>query len=189
MDNRILIAIGFVLLAISCFMFGNLNLNITMNNIILPNIICGFSLGFIFTPLTIVTFQTLRNEQVANATGIFSLLRSIGGSIGVSVVSTMLSRFAQTHQSYMVSHLSPLNPVFQHKVGMLNHFLSMHMNPVVAAHKANYLMYATLLKQSVLWSYIDNFRLYGLLCIILIPTVFIFKDTKVVKSENVADMH
>jgi len=187
-DNRIQIAFGFALLAISCLMFGNLNLNITMNNIILPNIICGLALGFVFTPLTILTFQTLRNEQVANATGIFSLLRSIGGSIGVSIVSTMLSRYAQTHQSYMVSHLSPLNPVFQQKINMLNHFLAMHMNPVIAAHKANYFVYVTLLKQSVLWSYIDNFRFYGLISLILIPTAFIFKNVKNVKSENTVIM-
>jgi len=188
-DNRFQIIFGFILLAISCFMFGNLNLNISMTNIIFPNVICGMALGFLFIPLATLSFATLSKEHIANATGIQNLLKNIGGGIGISIVGTMLSRNAQIHQANMVSHLSQLNPVFQHKITLLNHFLSMHMSPAVAAHKANFFMYVTLLKQSVLWSYIDNFRLYGLISLILIPTVFIFKNTKADKNENNAVIH
>lgn len=175
LDNRLLIAFGFLLLAISCFIFGNLNLTISMGNIIFPNIICGMALGFIFIPLATMSFGTLSNEQMTNATGIQNLLKSIGGGIGVSIVGTMLQRMSQIHQANMVGHLNPLDPVFQMKVETLKYQLSIYMNPVVADQKANYLMYASLLKQSALWSYIHNFRLYGILCVILIPTAFLFK--------------
>jgi DHA2 family multidrug resistance protein len=188
-DERILIAFGFILLAVSCFMFGDLNLVITMNNIIIPNLLSGAALGFIFIPLTTLSYATLRNEKIANATGINSLMKNIGGGIGVSIVGTLLSRFAQVHQASMVSHLNPYNPVFQQKIGTATHFLSMHMNPVVAAHKANFLIYGSLIKQSYLWSFIDNFRLYGVICLILIPTAFIFKKVKHHKASANVSLH
>jgi len=189
MDERILIALGFILLAVSCFMFGELNLVISMSNVIIPNLICGAALGFIFIPLTTMSFATLKNHQMTNATGIQSLMKNIGGGIGVSIVGTLLSRFAQVHQANMVSHLNPYNTVFQHKVSTATHFLSTYMNPAVAAHKANYLMYGSLLKQSYLWSFIDNFRLYGFICIALVPTVLIFKRVRHQKSSVDVNLH
>jgi DHA2 family multidrug resistance protein len=188
-DNRLLIAFGFLLLAISCFIFGNLNLTISMGNIIFPNIICGFALGFIFIPLATISFGTLSNEEMTNATGIQNLLKSIGGGIGVSIVSTMLSRMSQIHQANMVEHLNPLNPVFQQKVGMIQHHLSTYMTPVVAEQKANFLVYSSLLKQAALWSYIHNFRIYGILCLILIPTAFLFKNVKTDKTSAGSALH
>jgi MFS transporter, DHA2 family, multidrug resistance protein len=188
-DARILVAVGFILLSIGCLILGGLNLQISMDNIIWPNIIAGVAMGFIFIPLTIVSFGTLKNEQLANATGLQSLMKNIGGGIGVSIVGSLLSRFAQVHQANMVSHLNPYNPVFQHKVSATTHFLAMHMNPVAAAHKANFLMYGSLLKQAYLWSFIDNFRLYGIICLILTPTAFLLKKVKPHKSSDGADLH
>ncbi len=170
-------------------MFGELNLGISMSNVIIPNLICGAALGLIFIPLTTLSFATLKNHQMTNATGIQNLMKNIGGGIGVSIVGTLLSRFAQIHQANMVSHLNPYNPVFQQKIGAATHFLSVHMNPVVAVKKANYLMYGSLLKQSYLWSFIDNFRLYGIICLLLIPTVLIFKKVKHHKSSANVSLH
>lgn len=183
-DARILMSAGFLFLGVGCFMLGDLNLQISMSNIILPNLICGAALGFIFIPLTMLSFATLKNEQMGNATGLQNLLKNIGGGIGVSIVGTLISRFSQIHQASMVSHLTPYNTVFQHKLHATQGFLTMHMNHVVAVQKANYLIYASLLKQSYLWSFIDNFRLYGLICIILIPAVFTLKKIKHQKVTN-----
>jgi len=189
MDARILIAFGFAFLGLGCLILGDLNLQMSMNNIIWPNVISGAAMGFIFIPITIVSFGTLKNEQLANATGLQNLMKNIGGGIGVSIVGTLLSRFAQVHQANMVSHLNPYNPVFQHKVSTATHFLSTYMNPVVATHKANYLMYGSLLKQAYLWSFIDNFRLYGIICLILTPTAFILKKVKPHKSSEGTSLH
>jgi MFS transporter, DHA2 family, multidrug resistance protein len=185
LDNRIQIVIGLSLLSVSCFIFGNINLNIGIKNIIFPNVICGFALGFCFIPISTLSYSTLKNYQLANATGLQNLLKNLGGAIGTSIVATMLSRNAQVHQAYMVSHLSPSNNVFQEKFAALNHFFAMNTeSAVVASQKANALIYSTLVKQSVLWSYIDSFRLFGILSLILIPAVFILKDVKVGKSSN-----
>ena len=165
-------------------------LNISMDNIIIPNLISGAALGFVFIPLAVLSFGTLKNEQMNNAAGLQTLLKSIGGSIGISIVGTLLSRYAQIHQANMVSHLNPYNPVFQHKTAAIGHFLSLHMNPVTAVTKAKFLIYGSLLQQSYLWSFIDNFRLYALICLILTPTAFLLKNVKHKKdSADVASLH
>ena len=68
-------------------------------------------------PLTTLAVGTLRNEQIGNASGLQNLIRNIGGSIGLSFVSTLLQRYSQTHQSMMVGQLSPLNPEYQQHIG------------------------------------------------------------------------
>lgn len=189
-DDRLLVVLGLGLLGIANLMFGDLNTAISMSNIIFPNVICGIALGFIFIPLTTVSFGTLKNHQMTNATGLQNLLKNIGGAVGTSVVTTMIARGAQTHQASMVSHLSQYNPVFQHKVTVAKHMLSIYMSPVVAAHKADYLMYVQLIKQSNLWSFIDSFRLYGLLCLVLIPAVFVLKKVTFDKNKSgAASLH
>ncbi|MFH0703230.1 MAG: DHA2 family efflux MFS transporter permease subunit [bacterium] len=184
-DTRIQIAFGFVLLGISNYMLGNINLSISMDNIILPNVLSGFALGFIFIPLTTATFGTLKNKQITNATGIFGLMRSIGGGIGVSIVGMLLSRNTQIHQTYLASHLNPGNLFFQQKLDMAKHFLSMNMDMVTATHKAQAIIYGMLVKNATLQSFIDIFKLYGLICLILVPTAFIFK--KAVLSNKTSD--
>lgn len=183
-DDRIVIIVGFLLLTIASFMFGNLNLQISMNDIVFPNVICGLALGFIFIPLATMSFSTLKNEHMTNATGLQSLVKNIGGAIGTSVVFTLISRGQQAHQANLVGHLNSLNPVFTQKVAMIQHFLSLHMNPVIATHKANFFMYGSLMKQSLLCSFIDGFRLYGLLGLSLVPVVFLFKGVKLHKKDN-----
>lgn len=189
-DARIQIGIGFLLLAISNFLFGTMNLGISMQNIIIPNIICGAALGLTFIPLTTLSFNTLKNEQMTNASGIQSLMKNIGGAIGTSIVSTMIIRGAQVHQNNLVSHLTSFNPVFMERIGAIKHMLAIQAGPVVAEQKANFLIYIELLKQSSLGSYVDSFRLFGLLCLCLIPAVFVFRKAKSSKDDNsMASLH
>src|SRR5205807_4459693 len=105
--NRVLITIGFCLLAVSSFWLGHINLEIAMWNIILPSMLNGVAISFIFVPLTTSTMGHLRQEQMGNATGLFNLMRNLGGSFGIALVSTWLVRRAQVHQAIMIAHLTP----------------------------------------------------------------------------------
>ena len=115
--NRVLITIGFSLLAASSFWLGHINLQISMRNVILPSVLNGIAISFIFTPLTTAAMGYLRQEQMANATGIFNLMRNLGGSFGIAFVSTIIVRRAQVHQALMVGHLTPFDPVYSGAVG------------------------------------------------------------------------
>jgi DHA2 family multidrug resistance protein len=189
-DGRIFVSIGLSCIGISSIMFGLLSLDISMFNIVLPNIIMGFGLGATIVPLTTLSLVTMDNHKMTNASGIQNLMKNIGGAIGTSIVNTMLIRNAQKHQGLMVENLSPLNPVFKYKIAATQSALSSYMHSTVAAQKANYLMYVDLLKQSTLWSYIDAFRIFGLLSLCIIPFLFLLKKPDFSQeTEEIAIMH
>lgn len=177
-DDRHIISIGFAALAISCFMFGNLNLDIAISNVITPNVICGIAFSLVLVPLNTITFQFLKNSDMTNGSGIFSLSRSVGGAIGVSLVSTIISRHSQIHQNYLVEHLSTGNPVFNEQFMQLKSALAMSAGKAVADTQAGYLMYMKLIQQSTLLSFMDCFKLAGVLCLVLIPFVYLLKNKK-----------
>jgi len=174
-DDRLLIGIGLCLLGTASFMFGGSNLQISMMNIIIPNFIFGSGMGFCMVSLSTLSVATLRPEQMTNATGIQALLKNIGGAIGMSTVATMISRFGQVHQVDMVGYLNPLNPVFQAKVTTMTAALSKYTASSVANNQANFMMYGDLLKQSNLWAFMDAFRIFGLLCFLIIPLLLLMK--------------
>lgn len=160
-DSRVLVAFGFVTLALACFQFSRLTLQVAMSNIVPPNLIAGFGMGFIFVPLTGLTLGTLRNEQIGNGTGIQNLMRNIGGSIGISFVTTMLVRYAQAHQVFLVSRVSPLDPAYQQRLGMIQRLFESHFSPADAFERAQSFIYNNLvLPQADYWAYMQLFYIF-----------------------------
>jgi len=174
-EDRFLIAIGLALMGAASLMFGYLSLQISMINIIIPNFVFGLGMSCCMISITTISVVNLKSNQMTNATGIQALLKNIGGAIGMSIVATMITRFGQAHQSGMVGYLNPLNPVFQAKVQGMTMALSKYSAFPLAQQKANYLMYADLLKQSNLWAFMDAFRIFGLICFLTAPLLLFMK--------------
>lgn len=170
-DSRWLIVVGFLILMSTGFTLSHLTLDVAPGFLVLPNILQGMAMGLIFVPLTSVAMGTLRNEQMGNATGIFNLMRNLGGSIGISLVTTLIERGSQAHQAIMVSHLTPYDPVFQERLQTLKHLIGSEQQAYGA-------IYATLVKQAALGAYVDNFRLLASTCIVCALSVFLFKRVK-----------
>ena len=103
---------------------------------------------------------------MGNATGLFNLMRNLGGSIGIAFVTTMLARGAQAHQALMVGYLTPTDPVFRQRLAAAHALLVRHGDPVRATSRAYSLIYNTLDHQAHLWAFVDNFRLFGLLALV-----------------------
>lgn len=188
-DDRFLVALGLCLLGGSSLMFGFSNLQISMINIVVPNFIFGMGMGFCMIALSTISVATLDNTKMTNAAGIQALLKNIGGAVGMSIISTFLSRFSQMHQYNMVGYLNPLNPVFQYKVKVMTAALVKYTALPVAQYKANYLMYVELLRQSTLWAFMDAFRVFGLLCFLIIPLLFFMKASDSSGGNDMSAMH
>lgn len=176
--NRWLISTGFVLLAVSSFWLGQINLNIARWNVIWPSVLNGIAISFIFVPLTTSTMGHLRQEQLGNATGIFNLMRNLGGSFGIAMVSTLLVRRAQVHQALMVSHLTPYDPIYMERLSGATHSLAGMSDPVTAGLQAQGTIYGFLVSQAKLWAFVENFRLFGLFCLVCLPLVLLFKKVR-----------
>src|SRR4029077_4387486 len=108
-----LIAVGFALLATSSFWLGHIDLQISVWNIIWPSVLNGIAISFIFVPLTTSTMGHLRQDQMGNASGIYNLMRNLGGSFGIALVGTFLDRRAQIHQALMVAHMTPYDTAYR----------------------------------------------------------------------------
>ena len=175
-DGRIMIIAGFIILALGSFLLGEINLDISISSIIWPNVIMGFAIGMIFVPLTTIAMGSLPNEMIGTATGLYNLMRGMGGSIGIAVVTTLLARHAQLHQSVMVSHLTPYDPAFRESFHRLTELFSTQCDPVTAMRKAYRSTYDILVGQSTLLAFIDNFRLLGFFSLVGVPLTLLFKN-------------
>ncbi|MHB1551849.1 MAG: DHA2 family efflux MFS transporter permease subunit [Vulcanimicrobiaceae bacterium] len=95
-DGRILVGTGMLLFALSTWLLGGLDQNAGYWNIFWPRVIQGFGLGFLFVPLSTVMLAAVPREALAGATGVATLLRQIGGSFGIAILTTLLTRRAAT---------------------------------------------------------------------------------------------
>jgi len=178
-DGRILMAIGFILLCASTWMLGHVNLQIGMSSVVLPNLVNGFAMGFIWVPLTTMTLSLLRKQDMGNATGIYNLMRNIGGSIGIASVTTMLVRGSQIHQNYLAANAGAGNPIEGGFVrGFQARLFSQGADMVTAHQQALGALYRSVQQQSALLAYTDNFHLLAILSLLCIPLVLLFQKVK-----------
>ncbi|MGC8490368.1 MAG: DHA2 family efflux MFS transporter permease subunit [Syntrophobacteraceae bacterium] len=175
LDSRKLITCGFILVAYSSFLLSKLNLQISILNVAWPNIVMGLGMGLIFVPLATLTMADLPNEQMGNATGIFNLMRNIGGSFGISIVTTILARGAQAHQTYIAAHFTPYNPAFQHYFLKLKSLFALNGASNHSAHKALLSLYGLAVQQATLLAYMDAFRLLAFCSLVCVPAALALK--------------
>ncbi len=188
-DNRWLISLGFLLFGVSSLWFSMINLSISQWTFLWAIIISGFGSGCIFVPLSTTTMAGLKNEEIGNASGLYNLLRNIGGSVGISVVNTIVARHSQTHRNQMLHSLTSLNPTFQNGLHGLREYLSQQgAAPNVATGQALAILNGGLNRQAALLSYVDDFRYLALLCFGCIPIVFVLKKA-VAKRGAVGSAH
>jgi len=178
MSPRFLAGFGFLVFGISSLLFSQFDLQVAMRNIVPPNIVNGFGLGFIFVPLTTVALGTLPNEQIGSATGIQNLLRNIGGGIGISFVTTMLSRYAQAHQVFLVEHVSTLNPVFQQRLGVLQRVFDANFNPPDALLRAQAAINNTVVQQVNYWAFVQLFYVIAWVSAICVLGMLLLRSVK-----------
>ena len=186
-NPKILVGAGFAFLGISSLLLSRLSLQMSISSIILANIIAGLGTSFIFVPLTTLAIGTLRNEQIGNATGIQNLVRNVGGSIGLSFVSTMLERYAQAHQAMMVAQLSPLNPQYQQHLGFAQRLFELRFSAVDALARARDFLYHILMQQSNYWAFMNVFYVVACLCAVCVLCVPIFERPAQVHAVSVAE--
>ncbi|HET6974947.1 MAG TPA: DHA2 family efflux MFS transporter permease subunit [Pyrinomonadaceae bacterium] len=177
-DARYLIMIGFAVIGVSTYFLGNIDLEITIRSVVWPLVTSGLALGLVFVPLTVISTGTLSNEQIGNATGIYNLMRNVGGSFGIAAVTTMLARGSQIHQATMVSHLTPYDPAYQQRLSEIVTRMSYQTDMVTASQEALGSVYQTLVKQATLLAYIDNFRFLAFLCFVCVPAALLFKKVR-----------
>jgi len=129
-------------------------------------------------PITTQCYATLRNEEIGNASGIFNLVRNIGGSIGISVAETLLTRRSALHQNEIVGALPSTGYWLQQQLYNLGHFFSQHFGAANGAAAGQAAIYRQVLTQSRLLAFVDVFRWIALLCFACVAFVWLFKKVQ-----------
>jgi len=166
-DTRILLMVGLLLTAWAMYDMTGWNTNVSEWTIAVTGFIQGAGLGFLFVPLTTVTFATLAPSQRADGTGLYNLSRNVGSSVGISVVSYLLTRNGQINHATIASEVTATNHAFNN--GAVLHALS----PWTAGGRAA--LDQVIQMQASLISYIDDFKLMMILSLAAIPLVLLLR--------------
>ena len=177
-DPRWLLSFGFFVFGLTTLYFGNITLDVSPTTLLMPILITGFALSFVFVPISIAAYGTLKNEQIGNASGLFNLMRNVGGSIGISIAQTLLTRRQDVHQNEIINSVPQTGAVFQQSVKQLQQNLTIHVGPHNAAIPATAKLYQELERQASLWAYVDVFRWLSILCFFCVGLVWLLKKVK-----------
>jgi DHA2 family multidrug resistance protein len=174
-DGRKLMTVGFIGFGVCALIFATINLDIGPYTLLLPILLTGFALSFVFVPMATLAMATIPRQEMGNATGLSNMLRNIGGSIGISMATTAIVRHAAQHQNDMGAHLDPSNPVLQQKAHAIGMYLGHHMGAANGQGGAFGMIYGLMQQQSALMAYVDVFRWTALLSFLCAGLAWMFK--------------
>jgi len=171
-DLRYVIAVGVVVMAVSLWQMTQFSMWMSQWEIISSGVVQGIGMGLTFVPLSTLTFSTLAPSYRTEGTSLYSLIRNIGSSIGISMVTTYLAQQSQRNHSVFSGFINPFNKALQHDIqhGAYN----LHQMPGLMAINNE------VTRQATVMAYYQDFRLMMFLCFLLLPLVLLFsKPTKV----------
>jgi DHA2 family multidrug resistance protein len=177
-DPRYLLTFGFMTFGLTTLYFGNVTLDISPTTLLLPILITGFGLSFVFVPISTAAYGTLKNEQIGNASGLFNLMRNVGGSIGISIASTLLTRRADVHQNEIINSVPVTGQQFQNSLHATQQALTGTYGAANALAPAQASLYEQLGRQASLWAFVDVFRWLSLMCFVCVGVVWVLKKVK-----------
>jgi DHA2 family multidrug resistance protein len=179
MDARYMIAFGFAVTSIGLFHFSSLTLDISFSQAMWSRVLQASGIAFLFIPIQTVSYIGMPREKSNSISGISNLARNIGGSVGISFVTTFLARRAQYHQSFLTEHMGPSNSVFRGALtGTTNTLLHHGATASSATQQAYGMLYNTVGRQANFLAYMDTFWILGVGAAILVPCVFLMKTAR-----------
>jgi MFS transporter, DHA2 family, multidrug resistance protein len=175
-DARYLIALGVGLFFWAMWLHYHFTLDLGMGDTVWPMILRGTGLGLIFVPLTQVAVADLLPQQLAKGTGLFNLSRQLGGSFGIAVAATLLSRFADQSRAGLVTHLDPSQPAtanWLHQATLRLQHLGGSLQQ--AQTKAYALLNLTLQRQASTIAFEKVFLIMGITFVVALPLLLVFR--------------
>lgn len=166
-DPRVLIIAGMVIFSFGSWLTTLYSLNVTVAWIVVPAVIQGVGLGLVFVPLSTVAFSTLPQRLAAEAAGIYSVMRTIGSSIGISIIATMMTNHTQVAWHNLDGNLNVFNPAVS------EYLRGMHMD--ISSPEAPYILAHELGRQASMLGMLDAFMLVTWSFGLMLPLVFVMR--------------
>jgi MFS transporter, DHA2 family, multidrug resistance protein len=166
-DIRLIIFVGFVLTAFSLWQMTGFSPQMGMQLVLVSGIVQGFGLGFLFVPLTTVAFATLAPRLRTEGAAIFSLMRNVGSSVGISIIQALLTENTQILHAALADHVTPYNRLAHPP--FLQHGLDIATKAGLAA------LNVQITNQASMIAYIDDYKLMMVIAILAMPLILILR--------------
>ena len=187
MDQRWLLALGCLLNAYATYEMSTITLGADYWALAWPRLVQGVGIGFIFVPLNTVALATISREKMGNATVLLNVVRNLGGAIGVALLTTLLARRSQTHQSTLVGHIDRWDTETTERLhGWATHFMAQGADSFTAERRAVSMLYQEVTRQAQLLAFADDFWvLFLLFCgsLVLLPMLSRVRIAPATRSE------
>ncbi len=153
-------------------------------------IVRGVGMGFLFIPITMLSLSTLKGQQIGQGAAFTGMMRQLGGSFGIALITTYMASQVQVHRNSLVSHMDVNNPYVQNRViGLQRSFMAKGFTPDNSLQKAYTILDYGVSKQAAVLSYMDVFLFLGIMFLICVPIVLVVKGKKESKVSMADAMH
>jgi DHA2 family multidrug resistance protein len=169
-DVRLLLLVGLGTTTFSLYEMTHYSLTMDWWPIVTVGIVQGVGLGFLFVPLSTVAFSTLDPARRAEAAGFFSLLRNVGGSLGISMVETLQDRMTQTAHATLATQVTPFSPALHSP--LVEQLWNIHTAAGLAAINQE------ITRQASMIAYIDNFKFMMIVTLLAVPMLALLRKTR-----------
>ncbi len=180
-DIRLILLAGLALTALSLSQMSGFSLLMGISPIILSGLIQGFGLGLVFVPLSTISFSTLSRSVLTQGTAVFSLMRNIGSSIGISIVEALLAENTQTVHSRLIETLRPDNPLV-HSPHYFAAPFSLSAPSGIAA------LNAEVTRQAAMVAYVDDFKMMMVIVLLSAPLLLLLRKPRTAPARGPAPL-
>ena len=173
-DPRLLIGLGLAMSGAATVWMSGLNLQVAPSNILWPRVLQSCGAGMMFVPLSTIAFRFLPREESGNASALYALVRNEGSSLGVAMCTTLLVRSTQMHQALLVGYVSAYDRATATTLSQFSH-MGNPGDPTSGPKVAMHMVYGMVQQQASLLAYVDQFRRFGFLVLLIVPLVFLLR--------------
>jgi len=175
-----LVALGFaIFFGFTFWMYNVITPDTGVEHMFWPLIMRGIGLGLLFVPITTMALSTLKGKSIGEGAAFTGMMRQLGGSFGIAIITTYITRFSQKHRVDLISNLDVTKIEVQQRVIQLQKgFMAKGFSPNEALAKAYQIMDFSVTKQSTVMSYMDIFWYLGLMFLCCIPIILFIKKGK-----------
>jgi DHA2 family multidrug resistance protein len=179
LDARLLVTSGFALFALSCFMNIYMSHDYAADQLVLPNVIRAIGQSLVMTPLSALATGGIERENAGSASALFNMMRNLGGSIGIAMLQTLLTKREQFHSVIVTSRVSLFNEATQQRIAQLQQrFISTGISdPATAWHEAVVAIGRAVRAQATLLAFSDAFYLMGAAILLALLAAALMKKT------------
>jgi DHA2 family multidrug resistance protein len=187
-DPRKMMAFGFVSISAAMYYMSTLfSLTMDFRAAFLMRTLQMFGLAFVFVPQNVLAYVGIPREKNNQISSMNSFMRNIGGSIGIALISTSISRIAQQRRNLMVAHTSPGSPAYDSLVGGLTQTLqNKGAGSVYAAQQAHGIVSSMIDRQATTLAYVEVISILSLIILSLVPFLLIMRRNKPAAGEQIA---